>query len=139
MSKLFSRTLFLSLLLCALLCCQSCQQGTQKNGVFQADDQFTALARGFVEKLARGDFDGAVMDFDDRMKNEASADRLKALWNGLNMQLGNYKQLLGVMRAESPPYHLALVRCQFERSPATLRIVFNDNKQISGFFLDQTQ
>ncbi len=90
-----------------------------------------ARARDFVAHLAKHDFAGAAAAFDDTMKTALPADKLAAVWTKVETQFGAFVRVDAV----DVKGHLALAKSTFAGSPLVLRISFDPDGKIGGFFI----
>ena len=104
----------------------------------QAADQETGdrvvQARTFIEQLERGEASQAIKEFDAVMAKALSAERLQALWAGLEQQHGPFQKIHSTRVEIKVPYEIVLVNCQFEKNRVLARVVYAENNQISGLF-----
>ena len=92
-------------------------------------------AQRFVELLHKGDYGSAVKDFDKKMTEVCPPDKLKAIWNSLLEQFGPFiKQLKTEQLQGQQGYDIFVVNCKFTKSDCGLKVVFNQSRQVSGFF-----
>ncbi len=109
------------------------QQGVSKLG------GITALATEFVELLEKEDFSGAVKNFDSTMKKAVSPEKLQEIWKSLIAQVGPFKKQVGIRTEKVSQYDIVYVKCEFEKSPLDVKVVFNNAKQIAGLFFVPSQ
>jgi hypothetical protein len=95
---------------------------------------FTVPAKGFVEMLAKGDYANAFAKFDTAMKDAMPADGIEAAWQSLLAQAGGFEKIVGVRQTKEQKYDVVYVTCAFERSQLDVKVVYNDNKEISGLW-----
>lgn len=94
-----------------------------------------ALAKEFVEALAKADFSSAGRNFDRTMKTHAPASKLEEIWKSLLASHGAFQRQRAIRTEKEPPYDVAFVTCEFEKAVIDLKIVFDSKRQIAGFFL----
>jgi dienelactone hydrolase len=102
-----------------------------------ADDKAAELetaARAFLATVARGDFDAATKHFDDAMKKALPADKLEATWKSVQKQAGAFKKQAGARTSKVGKYDVVLVTCEFEKSGLAARVVFDEQRRITGLF-----
>jgi uncharacterized protein len=99
------------------------------------DDALTGKARDFLAALAKGDFQGAVRDFDETMLKVSGPDKLETLWaKQLPAQVGAFKQQGPARREQMQGYEIVLITCSFEKvAMLDARIVFDKAGKIAGF------
>ena len=99
----------------------------------QGEDALTIKARAFLEALAKGDFQGAVRDFDETMLKVSGPDKLEPMWTKqLPAQVGAFKQQGPARREQFQGYEIVLVTCSFEKAVLDARIVFDKTGKIGG-------
>ncbi len=108
--------------------------GLPARTVPQTEDALTIKARAFLEALAKGDFQGAVSDFDETMLKLSGPDKLEPMWTKqLPAQVGAFKQQGPARREQFQGYEIVLVACSFEKAVLDARIVFDKDGQDRGF------
>lgn len=92
------------------------------------------LAAEFVDDLAGGSYEECTRYFNLRMKRTLSARKLEQAWIDLLEQTGPYESQSD-MREESVDGYLAVtINAQFGKDTAKIRIVFDENRHISGLW-----
>ena len=110
-----------------------------QQGEVSKSDDLTALAKGFVELLAKEDFPSAVKDFDTTMKKAMPPEKLGEVWESLIAQVGPFQREISVRIEKAGKYDVVFVTCEFERSILDAKVVFNSAKQISGLWFVPSQ
>lgn len=90
------------------------------------------LAQNFVDLLLKADFTSATLNFDDQMKAALTESKLQESWHDLTIDTGSLLQVEIESSMEMENYRIVVVRCRFQRNFIDVRVVFNENKQISG-------
>jgi dienelactone hydrolase len=99
-----------------------------------AEDALTVKAREFLAAMAKGDFQGAVRDFDETMLKVSGPDKLGPMWTKqLPAQLGAFKKQGAARRDELQGYEIVLVTCEFEKATLDARVVFDKAGKTAGF------
>jgi len=99
-----------------------------------AEDALTVKARAYLSALEKGDFEGALRDFDETMLKAMPVDKLEALWTKqLPAQVGAFKQQGPARREEMRGYQIVLITCAFEKGLFDARVVFDAAGRIAGF------
>jgi dienelactone hydrolase len=107
-----------------------------------ADDKpadLEAAARALVTSLAKGEFEAATKNFDDAMKKAMPADKLEATWKKLQAPVGgvgDFKEQAGALTTKVGKYDMVLVTCKFEKTPMVARVVFDEQRRITGLFFE---
>lgn len=101
--------------------------------VSSLQEELVVKARRFLESLSQGDFEAAAKDFDETMMKVSPPQKLEEFWKMVPNQLGAFKRQTAARSERLGPYDIVLVTCEFEKTTLDARIVFNKDKQISGF------
>src|SRR5262245_55013811 len=96
------------------------------------DTELQTVAKAFVERLNKGEFDAAVKDFDATMTKVMSPAQLKTTWQTVISQAGAYQKQLGVRTEAVGKYRVVMVTCQFAQAKLNARVVFDGEKHIAG-------
>jgi alpha-beta hydrolase superfamily lysophospholipase len=96
--------------------------------------ELTAEARGFIAALARADFAGAAAPFDTRMQAALPPAKLQALWASLQAQAGPFRQAAGTRTEQAGEFSVVFVTCEFTHATLDAKVVFNQERRISGLF-----
>lgn len=97
------------------------------------------LARTLVKHLVDGEFDRAVVPFDDVMKKGLPAETLGAVWSKVTRELGEFRQADKTRTQEVKEYHIVFVTCDFEKGPIDTKVVFTDDAKVAGLFFVPTE
>ncbi len=94
-----------------------------------------ARAKAMLEAMNKGDFAAAAKDFDKKMQEVMPAAKLGELWKSLPDKIGKFKKLHGVKSIKAGTSEVVDLRCEFEKMTLTMRVSFNKDDQVQGFFL----
>lgn len=89
-------------------------------------------AQNFIELLLKGDFTSAANGFDDQMKIARDESKLQETWINTISDVGALLRLNPTQTVEAEGYKIVTIRCDFQRAIIDVRIVFNEQRQISG-------
>lgn len=98
----------------------------------EAFESLKELAQNFVGLLLKAEFTSATSKFDDQMKAALTESKLQESWQNLISDAGSLLQLDIESIAEMENYRIVIVRCKFQRNIIDVRVVFNEDEQISG-------
>lgn len=118
----------IGLVVCLL---SSCAHGKQS----AEPDALAVKAKGFVTQVSKGDFSRAVSSFDETMRAAAPPERVAEIWKSLAEQHGPFVKIARTRTENSGGYSSVTVVCQFKKSSAGLKVVFNGTGQISGLWM----
>jgi uncharacterized protein len=96
------------------------------------EDMLTKIAESLVSNLENGNYKEAIINFDDTMRAQVSADKLETIWKTLLSQCGNFKEEQGTRYEAIGDYDAIYVICNFEKLVLDIKVVFNKDSQISG-------
>lgn len=101
--------------------------------------ELTGAANQLVDNLVKEDFAAVVKTFDETMKRLSPADKLAEAWKTVIGQVGAFKNRLGERQEKISGYDAVLVTCEFALYTVDIKVVFNNQKQVTGlFFLPST-
>jgi len=103
--------------------------------VGQADDARLTKAKAMLDALNKGDYDAAARYFDKTMTEKMPPEKCKEIWTAVTKQIGAFKK---VERTETSTVKTATIIdlvCEFEKTPIKLRLAFDNDDKIQGFFL----
>jgi dienelactone hydrolase len=92
-------------------------------------------ARAVVEKLARGDYQGASAGFDTIMKGSLPPDKLRAVWARAVRRVGPFAEVESATIAPAQGLWTVLLTCRFGSGPLVVKVVYDVRDQIAGLFL----
>jgi hypothetical protein len=96
---------------------------------------FEALAKNVAQELAARQYDKVEARFDATVASGMPLDKLQSFWDGVLSQQGAFKAVTSTALVERQGYHVVTLTCAFEKSPLNLRLVFDKDSKIAGFFL----
>lgn len=96
--------------------------------------EVTSAGEAFVELLVKGDFAGAVGQFDDRMRTALPEPKLRETWQTIQTQSGPFQKQLGVRATKASGYDIVLVTCQFKQKALDAKVVFDAKGRVAGLF-----
>ncbi len=96
---------------------------------------FEALAKDVTQELAARQYEKVEGRFDSRMASAMPLEKLQSFWDATLGQVGALKAITKVAPSEQQGYHIVVLTCAFEKGPLNLRLVFDKESKIAGFFL----
>lgn len=100
-----------------------------------ADGDRTARAKAMLEAMNKGDYKAASKDFDATMKEKMPPDKFEELWKTVTRQLGGFKKLQSTRTLKVGVSELVDLRCEFGKMTVVVRVSFNKDDQVQGFFI----
>ena len=108
--------------------------GSSQNS-FPKDNEL--LAKKFVEYLSQQKYKKAYAMFAPSISSKIQVENLQETWQDVEKKIGKFKQYTKIV-----PYREGqgmIVYCIFEKKDMNIKLAFNDNKQIQGFFFVDPQ
>jgi uncharacterized protein len=99
----------------------------------QSDDLIEA-AKQLSNSLVKEDFAGVVKMFDETMKRLSPEDKLRDTWKTIIGQVGAFKSQFAVKKEKIAEYDAVILSCEFALFAVDIKIVFNNQKQVTGLF-----
>jgi hypothetical protein len=124
-------------IVCIAVATLGCDQ--QKKANENQSRELEAAVRGMIELLADEEFDKATKDFDDTMKTEMSAAKIRETWRGFIAKFGAFKKQGKIRLERKDEYEIVLVPCAFTRGSLDVQVVFNSEKKIAGLSFRPTK
>jgi hypothetical protein len=106
--------------------------GTLRGQDSEKPSDLEKMAKQVVSHLEKGEFEEAIKNFDDVMRQALPADKLSDTWKKVMAQVGAFKKQIGSRTQKIGEYDAVLVTCEFEKQTLDVRLVFNAKKQIAG-------
>jgi len=97
---------------------------------------FTERTFSCIDLLVKLDYSGFYNCFDDVLKKEISQSDVQKVWSDFTVQYGTfdyYKTDISIISKDG--YQIADVPCYFKRGSVTVRLTFNNQGEICGFFI----
>jgi len=118
----------LLILLCVTISCQ------EEEKPIPPPADLKELALQFVNSMAQGAFDEAVMGFTSEMKEALPAKKLADTWASISSANGPLRGLAGIRAAICGRFVCIFVKCEFKLAKLDAKVVFDRNKSISGLW-----
>jgi hypothetical protein len=98
------------------------------------NDDLKPASEAFIAMLAKGEYDKAVDRFDATMKGALPAEKLRAVWEGLQGQVGRFAKSTGADQTREDRYRVVFVKCEFEKAVLEAKLAYDDEGKIAGLF-----
>jgi fermentation-respiration switch protein FrsA (DUF1100 family) len=98
------------------------------------EDDLTVRARAMVEALASGDYATPLESFDAAMRENMPEEALKQTWESLQQVAGPLQEITGTRTEEIEGYRAVFLTCRFEAWTLDIKVVFNQEGMVAGFF-----
>jgi major membrane immunogen (membrane-anchored lipoprotein) len=111
------------------------ETGNEKTDKSQDNSEIIDIAETFINLLNDGEYEKATENFDETMNKEMGPDKLKELWEAIEIEFGNFIDQDYDSTGEHEEYQLVFIKATFNDQDVTFRIVFNENNEIAGLFV----
>lgn len=92
-----------------------------------------AVARSFVESLAKGDFDAASGRVDENLRATTLApQRLAQFWKTLNVQIGTFRKVTSARVEPGEESDIVFLTCEFDKGLFDFRLPVTKHAEIGG-------
>ena len=95
----------------------------------------TARAEAMLTALTKGEYETASKHFDDNLRKVMPADKLEKTWKAIVGQVGAFGKKAGARSEKAGKYDVVYLTCKFDKATLDLKVVFDSDKRITGFFL----
>jgi uncharacterized protein len=99
-----------------------------------AQQPFDALqaGRSMVERLVKRDFASVVATFDEKIRAALSEEQLRAAWDNVLAQAGEFKQMGQARLLTKGDNQIVIITGEFERGKTNIQIVFHASGEVAG-------
>lgn len=100
--------------------------------------QTNALNNGrvFISLLFAKEYSLAIDYFDESVIYKINDETLKNISSKMEGSLGKYKKLISIKEDSTSTKKVFLYYCEFENTNIDIKIIFENNSKILGFFLN---
>jgi dienelactone hydrolase len=92
-------------------------------------------AAAIVDALARHDWAAVAARFDPTMRAAVPVDKLSAVWEGVEGQIGRFAAVERTRVEAHGPYQVVLARCRFERGAKVVKVALDAGSNVAGLFV----
>ncbi|MFO0842433.1 MAG: alpha/beta fold hydrolase [Gemmataceae bacterium] len=101
----------------------------------QVEDARLTKAKAMLDALNKGEWEAAGKHFDKTMKEKMPPDKTRELWEAVTKQVGAFKKLERTDTVKFKDSNIVDLTCQFDKVTLKVRISFDKDDQVEGFFL----
>ncbi|MDP7274638.1 MAG: DUF3887 domain-containing protein [Planctomycetaceae bacterium] len=91
-------------------------------------------ARALLAMLVEGKFEAAADTFDAKVKDALPADKLKAIWQKMQVQAGKFKSVEKGRVLDVKENKVVDLLCTFEKAVLIVRLSYSKEKKVAGLF-----
>ncbi len=88
----------------------------------------------FVNRMADGQWEAATEPFDATLSSVAPPAKVREAWQTLVAGTGAFRGVRGTRAGAVDQYRIVFVTCDFERDAMNVKVVFDSEGKIAGFF-----
>ncbi|MDE3179376.1 MAG: alpha/beta fold hydrolase [Acidobacteriota bacterium] len=99
-----------------------------------AQTDYAALGRTFVLEFASGQYAKVEAQFSQQVASKAPVAVLPEIWKSVEAKYGGFEKISAVTTLTYKQYNVVTVSCQFEKSPLNIRVSFDSDNKVAGFF-----
>src|SRR5690606_35770944 len=99
-----------------------------------SEDECVELSKKVLNHLLAAEYEEVTSLFDEQVKASLNTAQLKQVWEGLTQRVGAFQESKGITTEEIQGYLVVINNLEFEESAIGLKLAYNENNQISGFF-----
>lgn len=98
-------------------------------------EQAKKVANEVVDKLVAKDFEGVRKNFNENLKQTLPADQLKAGWENITKDIGEYQSREKSLYQEFPNNYIVFTRLQMKTGRIVVEVHFVEDGKIGGLWL----
>lgn len=134
--KKFLSTLLIASVLSCTCSLTGCGNDAVKASASAVQMNYTEQTFACIEKLVNLDYSGFYNCFDESLKKEITQADVQKVWSDFTIQYGTFDYYTTDITIEAKDgYQIADVPCYFKRGSVTVRLTFNSQGEICGFFV----
>jgi hypothetical protein len=108
--------------------------------IFSQENKNTEISVLVINSLQKYEYSKIIELFDQTMKNALPAEKLKLVWEDLNVKCGKFRNISTISTDKIQNYDVTYILCHFEKMNLKMKTVINDKSQIAGlFFIPENQ
>jgi hypothetical protein len=93
-----------------------------------------------INSFQKNEFSKIPESFDQTMKTALPVEKLKLVWDDLNIKCGKFQKTSTITVDKIQNYDVTYILCHFEKVNLKMKTVFNEKNQIAGlFFIPENQ
>jgi len=98
------------------------------------------IATEFITYLSQGNYNTAYNYFNSTVKNQFSLAQFQGTWEYFTVTYGEFESIQDTIPSNESGFNIVRINCTFaDGYVITFRIVFDDLKEISGFWTDKIE
>ena len=113
---------------------------TMSTLIFSQENKNTEISKLVINSFQKNEYQKIIESFDQTMKTALPAEKLKLVWDDLNLKCGRFQKISAITVDKIQNYDVTYILCHFEKMNLKMKTVFNDKNQIAGlFFIPENQ
>lgn len=133
-------TYFLINVLISLCIITSCQQNKKQVDGHGLQGNNIEISKRVINSFQKKEYSKIIEPFDQTMKDALTIEKLKSVWEELNLTYGNYQNFSDESVDKIENFDVVYILCHFEKTNLKMKTVFNSKSEIAGlFFIPENQ
>jgi len=108
--------------------------------IFSQENKNVDISKLVINSFQKNEFSKIPESFDQTMKTALPVEKLKLVWDDLNIKCGEFQKNSTITVDKIQNYDVTYILCHFEKVNLKMKTVFNEKNQIAGlFFIPENQ
>jgi uncharacterized protein len=108
--------------------------------IFSQENKNIDISKLVISSFQKNEFSKIPESFDQTMKNALPVEKLKLVWDDLNIKCGKFQKISTITVSKIQNYDVTYILCHFEKMNLKMKTVFDEKNQIAGlFFIPEDQ
>ena len=108
--------------------------------IFSQGNKNIDISKLVINSFQKNEFSKIPESFDQTMKTALPVEKLKLVWDDLNIKCGKFQKISTITVDKIQNYDVTYILCHFEKVILKMKTVFNEKNQIAGlFFIPENQ
>lgn len=108
--------------------------------IFSQENKNIDISKLVINSFQNDEFSRIAESFDQTMKTVLPVEKLKLVWDDLNIKCGKFQKISTITSDKIQNYDVTYILCHFEKVNLKMKTVFNEKNQIAGlFFIPENQ
>jgi uncharacterized protein len=108
--------------------------------IFSQENKNIDISKMVINSFQKNEFSKIAESFDQTMKTALPVEKLKLVWDDLNIKCGKFQKISTITEDKIQNYDVTYILCHFEKVNLKMKTVFNEKNQIAGlFFIPENQ
>jgi len=105
----------------------------------RAEQEVLAKAQAILNFLQEEDYGQVLPYFQEELRDQLGEEQLQETWETLNMQVGNFQELLAIEVSPVQEFKVVILTCKFQAANIDIQISFDSEGMVAGLFFNLSQ